>query len=173
MMKQQMLLAIFMTAFVYPAAISAQVAQGASYTLDQSVIASGGGTSSESGGVYSITGTAGQNIAGTTSQTAPYAWSSGFWTAPLIAPTAANVSISGQIRTANGSGIRNVIISLTESNGTMRTTVSATFGYYQFTGVASGQIVILSVTAKKFSFDQSIRLLHLTKDLTAIDFIAN
>ncbi|HEX8737625.1 MAG TPA: hypothetical protein VF721_19990, partial [Pyrinomonadaceae bacterium] len=54
---------IAVTSFV--AVTRAQVASNPPYTLEQSVVASGGGTGT--GGVYQIEGTIGQAVAGTTS----------------------------------------------------------------------------------------------------------
>ncbi len=49
-----------------------------------------------------------------------------------LAPTAANVQIGGRVMTANGRGIRNVLVTLTNANGTSRTVITGNFGYYRF-----------------------------------------
>jgi hypothetical protein len=158
---------------IFAAAVSAQVAQGGNYTLEQSVIASGGAKSTDfSGNGYNITGTIGQPFAGATSRTSPYTVNGGFWTPPAFAPTAASVIVSGQVRTANGSGIRNAIITLTESDGTIRTATSTTFGYYQFTGITVGQTVILNVLSRRFTFTQPTQVLNLIEETSSIDFLA-
>ncbi len=150
--------------------VTAQVATGGSYTLNQSVIASGGGQNSTGGG-FTVDGTVGQAAAGTNSSGSPFAVKSGFWTAEVFTPTAAGVSVSGRVRMTNGKGIRNVLITLTESDGTTRTTLSGFSGSYRFSEVAAGQTVILSATAKRFSFSQPTQVLSLTEDESGIDFI--
>ncbi len=152
---------------------AAQVATGGNFTFDQTVIASGGGVSSEtSGNSYSIVGTIGQPIAGTTSVNSPFTLRSGFFTPELVAPTAAAVMIEGRVRTQTGAGIRNVQITLTESDGTIRAVKSGTFGNFRFDAVTVGQVVILSVSAKKFVFDQPVLIMNLTGDAISIEFIA-
>ncbi|HLM61565.1 MAG TPA: carboxypeptidase-like regulatory domain-containing protein [Pyrinomonadaceae bacterium] len=141
------------------------------YTLEQSVIASGGGTSAN-GGAFSLIGTIGQPVAGTTSTNSPFSVSGGFFTASALAPTAAGVNISGRVRMANGKGIRNVLITLIQEDGTTRTTLSGLSGKYSFTDVAVGQTVILSATAKRFSFSQPTQFLNLTEEASGIDFTA-
>src|SRR5437764_13042363 len=69
----------------------AQVATGGSYTITQSVIASGGGASSGVGpNIFSITATSGQSLAGGPISNAPYNFFIGFWTSagPSIAAMA-------------------------------------------------------------------------------------
>ncbi len=70
-------------------AISAQVATGGDYKLEQTVVASGGGASKDAtNNVYKIEGTTGQSAAGTQSSSMLFSLKSGFWTAPPFAPTA-------------------------------------------------------------------------------------
>jgi hypothetical protein len=72
----------------------------------------------------------------------------------VLSPTAATVSISGRVTTATGRGIKSVRLTLTDSNGQVRTAMTATFGYYQFTDVQVGQTYILSATGKQYTFSQ-------------------
>ena len=119
---------------------NAQVAQGGTYTLTQTVTASGGasGTSASAGGNYSVEGTIGQNAAGTNQQNGSYKFQSGFWTEQSFAPTAAEVSVGGKVLTANGRGIENVRITMTGANGETRTVISSSFGYFRFDNVEVG-----------------------------------
>lgn len=76
----------FLSALLFLAAGSAAFAQlGGSYTIAQSVIASGGGTSS--GGNFSIESTTGQTLAGGLISTALFDIFSGFWTPAGVAPS--------------------------------------------------------------------------------------
>ncbi|MGQ0541715.1 MAG: SdrD B-like domain-containing protein [Blastocatellia bacterium] len=87
-------------------------------------------------------------------------------------PSAANVSIQGQVFTANGNAIRNVQVSLRGESGDVRTVNTGTFGFYTFTDVPSGQTVIISVRAKRFTFAVPSRLLNVEEDIVNFDFIA-
>ena len=163
----------FIAALVFCAAattVTAQVATGGSYTLNQSVIASGGGQNSTGGG-FTVDGAIGQALAGTVSTNSPFTVRSGFFTPEVFTPTAAGVSVSGRVRMINGKGIRNVLITLTESDGTTRVTLSGFSGSYRFSEVAAGQTVILNATAKRFTFSQPTQVLSLTGDESGIDFI--
>ena len=143
---------------------------GGPFQLTQSVIASGG--SDSSGTNFGITGTVGQP---TTSESANGSFSlrGGFWSASF-APTAAGVSIGGQIRTADGAGIRNVRITLTHlATGETTSALSSTFGYYRFDDLTVGRLYVLSVGAKQFVFEPNTRVISLLDELTNEDFIAN
>lgn len=90
-----------------------------------------------------------------------------------LAPTAASASIGGRVMTASGRGIRNVYLTLTDSNGNNRLAVSTTFGYYHFKDVAAGETYIISASAKRFTFIQQSQVLNINEDTDGINFIAN
>jgi len=69
-----------------------------------------------------------------------------------IVPTAANVTVAGRVLTAGGNGLRNAIVTLTDSNGTTRAAITSSFGYYQFDEIAAGQTYIVSVASKRYTF---------------------
>lgn len=89
-----------------------------------------------------------------------------------FAPLAANVSVGGRISASNGNGIRNVIVSLTESDGNTRTVRTGAFGYYRFDEVEVGETYIISVRAKRFTFAQSSQVLNVSEDSANVDFVA-
>jgi len=150
---------------------TAQVASNPPYTLEQSVIAGGGGTSADAGNTYSITGAIGQSITGVSSTT-PFTIKSGFFTAAPLAPTAATVTIGGRVLTASGRGIRNVLIMMTDSSGAVRMATSTAFGYYTFAEVAAGDTYILSARAKHYNFSQPTRVISVLEETTDINFVA-
>jgi hypothetical protein len=90
----------------------------------------------------------------------------------LVAPSAASVSLGGRILTADGRGIRNVLVTLTESNGTSRTVISGPFGNYRFTNVAPGQAVIISAKGKRYVFEDPTRVIQVNEELTEINFVS-
>ena len=91
----------------------------------------------------------------------------------LVAPTAANVSISGRVLTANGAGVRNAIVSLTNTNGNTRTVRTSSFGYYGFQDIEVGQTYILSIASKRYSFANPTRVITLNEDLAGEDFVSD
>lgn len=142
---------------------------GGLYQIEKSSISSGGGSSS--GGNYSVEVTAGQTLAGDTSQGGQYSISSGFWT-PALAPTAATVLVAGRVTTADGRGIRNARVSLIDSAGTTRVFHSAAFGHFRFAGITAGQTVIVTIQAKRFIFSQPTVVLNVTDDVLDLNFTA-
>ncbi|MDQ3129811.1 MAG: carboxypeptidase regulatory-like domain-containing protein [Acidobacteriota bacterium] len=90
-----------------------------------------------------------------------------------LAPTAATVSVSGRVTTASGRGISNVRLTLTDSNGEVRTTKTTSFGYYRFADVRAGETYFLSAIGKRFSFSQPTQVLNINEETDAINFIAD
>jgi len=111
------------------------------------------------GGVYVslLTGSAGQN---------DHTYDFGFY----LAPTAANVSVGGQVLTKEGNGIRNAVVRLTEADGTSRSVTTGAFGRYIFRDVQVGQPVVISVSAKRFVFSPGARVIDLEDNALEIDF---
>jgi len=150
---------------------SAAAQAGAPYDLSHAVIAGGGGHST--GGTFIVDGTVGQNLAGTLSIGGGYALRGGFWASPSFSPTAASVSVSGRALTAEGQGIKNVRVTLTNAvTGESFAALSSSFGYYRFEEIVVGQTYVLSVTSKRYTFDPEFRLLNLLDELTDEDFTA-
>ena len=151
-----------------PLIVSAQT--GASYDLSHNVIAAGG--SNSAGANFAVDGTAGQVVAGTTSVNGSFAVRGGFWAFQTLAPTAAQVSVSGRVLTADGQGIRNVSVRLTSAGGTIRFATTGTFGHFRFDEIEAGQIYILEISSKKFTFAEPTRILSVVDEIMNADFIA-
>jgi len=147
------------------------VASGGTFTLEKTVTA-GGGMKKENSPL-SENGTTGQTAAGLRSTGGNFTLYSGFWTPDNFAPTAANALVSGRVLTANGAGIRNVQITITFPSGAIRTTTSATFGYYRFSEIPVGATYVISVAAKKYTFAPSSQVKQVQDDLQDVDFIAD
>lgn len=86
-------------------------------------------------------------------------------------PTAAAVTVSGRVSTANGRGLRNAEVTLLNSNGTVMTARTTNFGYFSFDGIASGQSVIISVRSKRYTFAPQV--ISLQDSATDLNFVAN
>jgi len=93
------------------------------------------------------------------------------WTIAVpLAPTAANVGVSGRVVTANGSGVRNALVTLTDTNGVIRSARTSSFGYYRFDDVRAGETYVASVRSKEYQFTP--RTIQVSDELTGVDFIA-
>jgi len=134
-------------------AVPAQIAVGGTYSLEQSVIASGGQVST--GGTYSLEGTSGQSVAGTRSAEDPYGIDPGFWQSSLV-PTAALVSVTGRVVTQDGRGIVGVRLTLVDPLGNTFQSLSSSFGAFQFDAIGSGQAYVLTITSKRFQFTPQV-----------------
>lgn len=93
-------------------------------------------------------------------------------TVTILAPTAANVTVSGRVMTQTGRGIRNVVVTMTDSQGNVRIATSTSFGYYQFDAVAAGETYIFTARAKRFTFGQNTIVQSIMEDTNNINFVA-
>lgn len=146
-------------------------AAGGSFILEKQVVAGGGNRMQQSS--INQAGTAGQAIAGYKSSGGGFALSSGFWTPEDFAPTAANVVVGGRVKTFDGRGIKNVLVTITFPSGQTRAALSSAFGYYRFADIPAGEIYLFSVSAKRHTFAQVSQAREISEDTENIDFIAD
>jgi hypothetical protein len=146
-------------------------ASGGSFILEKQVVAGGGNQMQQSS--MNQSGTAGQAIAGYKSSGGNFSLYAGFWTPENLAPTAANVVVGGQVKTADGRGIRNVLVTITFPSGQTRTAISSSFGYYRFAEIPAGEIYVFSVAAKRYTFAQPSQARQISDDTQDIDFVAD
>ncbi len=88
-------------------------------------------------------------------------------------PTAAGSTISGQVMTAGGNGIRNANVTI--SGGDLPepiTTRTGTFGFYSFTGIPAGGTYIVTINAKRYTFSNPTQILNVQDDIADANFIA-
>lgn len=166
--KAKICIGIFMCLGVFAMNFPAQ--SGGQFAVTQSVIAGGGAASN--GGNFGVTGTIAQTNAGDNSSGGQFLLKSGFWQADF-APTAANVSVSGKVTTADGSGIKNARLTLTGVNGNTQTAVTGAFGYFNFAEVPVGETYILTVHSKRFTFAGGTLVLFLAEGVNDVIFIAD
>lgn len=90
-----------------------------------------------------------------------------------LVSTAAPVSLGGRLITPKGQGIRGALVTLQGGDlaGPL-TTVTSTFGRYNFPGLTSGQTYIISVRGKKYIFENPVRVINLDDSLSDIDFVS-
>ncbi len=89
----------------------------------------------------------------------------------VLGPTAASVTVSGKVTNNQGRGIRNVLITMTDSQGRVQTAQTTAFGYYKFESVAAGETVTISAKARRFKFVQSSIVRTTNESVTDADFI--
>src|ERR1035437_4829801 len=85
-------------------------------------------------------------------------------------PTAANVSLSGQVMIAGGQPLRSAEVYIQDAAGNRQVAITSTFGYYQFDNVEAGQTYIIGVSSKRYHFDT--KSVVITDNLTDVDFVA-
>src|SRR5690606_37446227 len=69
-----------------------------------------------------------------------------------LAPTAATSSVSGQVRTADGRGIGNTVVTLTGTDGTVHRALTNQMGYYRISEVPTGATYVPAATSKRYTF---------------------
>lgn len=87
-------------------------------------------------------------------------------------PTAANESISGRVATQKGGGIGNAIMTATNSRGEIRTARTNSFGFYRFDDLRTGETYVVTVTAKRYRFNEPSRVVLLNEVVVGLDFVA-
>ena len=85
------------------------------------------------------------------------------------APTAATVSVTGRVLTAEGNGVRGAAVTVTTPDGSIRRVSTNAFGYYTFNGVRAGGSCIMRVSAKGLTF--APRTFRITDTLTNANFV--
>ena len=164
----------FVTVILLTAGASApfaQVAAGGGFTLEKSVVATGGGASAN--GALAVAGTSGQPAAKPNSSSPPFSQAAGFWTPDALAPTAAGVTVEGRVTTADGRGIRNARVTMTGADGFSRSVVTGSFGYFRLTEVPSGDIYLLGVSARRFTFSAPTQVISVVDNVTGLTFVAD
>ncbi len=85
----------------------------------------------------------------------------------ILAPTAAGVSVSGRLQTADGRGIRGARVLIADQNGIVGSAITGAFGYFELTDIAAGRSYSLTVVSKQFRFSpQIVNVADAIADLT-------
>ncbi len=88
----------------------------------------------------------------------------------ILAPTAAQVSLGGQLFSATGQAVAGEVITLTRSNGETLTVRSSSFGFYQFDGLTASETYTISVNSKRHTFTP--QTINLTESVTSFNLFA-
>lgn len=84
--------------------------------------------------------------------------------------TAAGVTVSGRVISAEGRGVTNARVSITDSQGTERTLITGRSGRFSFEDVEAGRTYVISVASRRFRFTP--RVLMVTDNVSDVDFVA-
>jgi hypothetical protein len=82
---------------------------------------------------------------------------------------AAGVTVSGRVTGANGQGLRNATVVITDAAGNRRTATTGSFGIYTFEDVDAGASYIVSVNSKRYRFQA--RQINVTDSLADVNFV--
>lgn len=93
-----------------------------------------------------------------------------FVVAEDLAPTAANVNVSGRVSDTNGNGIAKVRVSITNQNGETRSVITGSFGFYRFDEIPVGETYVIIAIHKRYQFNSQV--ITVSEDIQNADFTA-
>ncbi len=79
------------------------------------------------------------------------------------------VTVSGRVTTPSGQGLRNAVVSLTDSLGVRQTATTSSFGFYSFANIPTGETYTVSVASRLYRLTP--RTITVNDNLTDIDFV--
>jgi hypothetical protein len=95
----------------------------------------------------------------------------GGWGLQILGPTAAGVTVSGRVMTADGNGLRNAQVWLMDASGTARVVTTSALGYYSFDDVEAGTTYFVGVNSKRYRFQS--RAVQVLDTATDVDFVGS
>jgi hypothetical protein len=135
---------------------------GTTWTQTQKLVATDGGVDDSFGAGVAFTsnnaivGSIGDTIGTNTLQGSAYIFSS-------------DVTIGGRVTTPSGQNLRNVVVSLIDSNGVRRTATTSSFGLYSFDQVRTGEQYTMTVTSKRYRFSPLVT--SFAASVSNVDFV--
>jgi hypothetical protein len=95
-----------------------------------------------------------------------------FAVAQTVAPTAARVSVGGQVLTSSGGGISRAQVSIINHNGEIRDALTNSFGFFRFDEIAAGEVYVIRVRHRRFQFSNEIQIIYVGDEIADVEFIA-
>jgi cell division septation protein DedD len=96
------------------------------------------------------------------------------WSIDFLPLTAAGVSLSGRVTTADGRGIRNAKLVISgNSLEEPRIATTGSFGYFTFDGLSAGETYVVTVNSKRYTFSIPSRVISLVDNVVDADFVAD
>lgn len=80
-----------------------------------------------------------------------------------------SVTVGGRVVDANGRGVHNTVVSMTDVQGQARYAVTNPFGYYRFTGVMTNATYTFEVRSKRYSYAPMV--VAVTESIANLDFV--
>jgi hypothetical protein len=77
--------------------------------------------------------------------------------------------VGGQVLTSSGQGVRSAVVTITDSQGIRRSTLTSNLGFYSFDEVVVGQQYVVSVSSRRYRF-ASLPIL-VNDNLTNLNFV--
>ena len=166
MKKINRLACLFILATLASPAALVPAQSGSSFQIEKSVIAGGGGQTA--GGTFTLDGTIGQHLAGTTSSGGTFELGAGFWGGGGVA-AASSFTVSGRVLTSDGRGLRNATVSMTSSQGVVRTATTSSFGLFSFENISTGDVYTIRIISRLFRY--ASQTVQVNDNLTLPDFV--
>lgn len=88
---------------------------------------------------------------------------------PSPSPTPLLATVDGRVLTPIGGGLRNATVSISDSNGVIRTASTSTLGYFSLDNIPAGPAYIISVASKRYRFTS--QPIQFNGHLTLPDFV--
>ena len=83
------------------------------------------------------------------------------------------VDVGGRVTSTNGQGIFNATVVLRDANNNRRFALTNAFGYFVFSGVATLESYVVSVSSKRYRFQPSSQTITLMGSVSNVDFVGN
>jgi hypothetical protein len=98
----------------------------------------------------------------------------GGWQLEFLPLTAAGVTMSGRVTTADERGIRNARVVISgNSLREPRVATTGSFGYYSIDGLAAGETYVVTVNSQRYTFTAPSRVVTLVDNLADVNFVAD
>lgn len=89
-----------------------------------------------------------------------------------VPTTAAGSTISGRVLNSEGMPIANQRIIVIDQDGTTRSTISNSFGNYQFSDIPTGRTYVFQIESKKVQFASNPQVVFISENIANLDFVA-
>ncbi|HQU91542.1 MAG TPA: Ig-like domain-containing protein, partial [Pyrinomonadaceae bacterium] len=86
-----------------------------------------------------------------------------------LAPTAADVVVSGRVLSRSGRPIQRAIVQLVDQTGNVQRVTTNTLGYYRFDGISAESMVVLSASSRRYTFET--RLIRVSDSIYDLEII--
>ena len=88
--------------------------------------------------------------------------------------TAANVTAAGRVVDSFGNGISRARVTIQNTaNGETQTILTNSFGYYRFNDLPAGNLYVITVSHKRYTFENASQAFQLDDAVENIDFVAS